>query len=245
MRTLILGATGNLGSALADVLSSNGHRLVLHGHSQSDKLIEIATRVGAEGCHCADVTSEAEMGELFAAVGQLDAVVYCVGINPTADSVAVMDLANWRRTLEVNLTGAFIATKLAIAALRGSSAPSIVLVSSIFGDETPARRAAYGASKHGLRALVQAVTREEGPWLRINAVCPGPMWSDNVREIFEKHAAAAGITMEEYVLQRVSDIPAGRFMELSECADLVSFLLSQDARFVQGECVRISGGAIQ
>src|SRR5215813_599535 len=118
MRTVIFGASGDLGAALADSLAARGHQLILHGHDHAAKLEEVATRVGAEQTYCVDVTSESAVREMFDSIGGLDGVVYCVGVNPRADDVATLAVDVWRRTLDVNLTGAFIVTKHAIAALK-------------------------------------------------------------------------------------------------------------------------------
>lgn len=245
MRYLVFGASGDLGASVARYLAKQGHDLVLHGFRSRDKLESLAVETGGSQTLSFDVRHEASVKAGVKGLGAIDGMAYCSAINPTAAKVADMPLDIWRDVIDVNVTGAFLALRESLPLLRNSQSPAVVLVSSIFGLETPARRSAYGASKHALHGLVQACVREEGAWLRVNAVCPGPMWSENLRQILEKHAAAAGLTLEDYVLQRVGDIPAGRFMELRECAEVIGFLLSSSSSFVSGETVRISGGAIQ
>lgn len=247
MKVLILGASGNVGAAVARVLHYEGWELALHGYRGKERLGDLAveTNTPDEDVHLADLTIEAAVSSLFSSVGQLDAIVNAVGVNPTASSVVDLDLNEWQSVIDVNLTATFLTLKHGIPSLDKSKMPSIVLVSSIFGVETPERRAAYGASKHATTALVQAVNREEGDWLRVNAVCPGPMWSENVRSIFAKHAKADGVTVEQYVMSRLADIPAGRFTELRECAQVIAFLLNPRSSAIQGELFRVTGGAIR
>jgi len=245
MRYLLFGATGDLGRAVAKRLYQDRHELVLHGHRSVDLLSQLAVEVEASDTWVFDVRDESAIAVAMAGVGALDGMVYCSAINPTASSIREMSLATWREIIDINLTGAFIALRAALPALALATHPSVVLVSSIFGAETPARRSAYGASKHGLTALVQAAVREEGSWLRVNEVCPGPMWSENLRNILNAHASSAGMALEEYVLTRVNDIPLGRFMELPECAEVINFLLSPASSFISAQSLRVTGGAIQ
>jgi NAD(P)-dependent dehydrogenase (short-subunit alcohol dehydrogenase family) len=245
MKVLIIGASGELGTAVARRLAKQGHQLVLHAHSHLQDLNRLADELNVSQLIEADVTNEAEVHGLIAkAAGQdgMDGVVYAAGVNPTAVPIAETTLEDWDRTIAVNLTGAFLCLRAAIPFLRVKSDSSIVIVSSVFGLASPANRGAYGSSKHGLAGLVESVAREEAPAIRINAVCPGPMWTENVRRIFPQHAKSVGITVEEYVKQRRAKIPAGRFLELDECAALIEYLLGPNSRFVTGECIRIAGG---
>jgi NAD(P)-dependent dehydrogenase (short-subunit alcohol dehydrogenase family) len=245
MRTLIIGASGELGASIARRLAVAGHQLVLHAFSHSSRLTDLADEIGAMDVLSADVRVESEVNSLMEranSIRGLDGLVYAAGINPTASRISDTAYDDWNQTILVNLTGAFLSLRAAIPILRSSTCGSAVLISSVFGLSSPANRGAYGASKHGLTGLVQSAAREEADKVRINAVCPGPMWSENVRQIFSHHAKSVGISVEEYVKQRRSQIPAGRFLELDECASVVEFLLSPSCRFLTGETIRIAGG---
>jgi 3-hydroxybutyrate dehydrogenase len=245
MRALVFGATGDLGRAIADRLAADGMELILHGHRNSDALALLSALYPGAMTSSADVRVPQEVENLVAQAGSFDVLVYAVGVNPTTETVDQLDLDTWNDVLAVNLTGAFLALKYSLPVLRHSDVASVVLVSSIFGRQTPDRRLAYGASKHGLTGLVQGVAREEGPRVRINAVAPGPMWSENVRSIFYKQALAENISLDDYVLRRVADIPMGRFAQLEECASVVSFLCSANSSFISGEIIPVAGGAIR
>ncbi len=245
MNVLIIGASGELGSVVAKKLAIKGHSLILHGHKNINSLNNLADELNCETILLADLTNEEEVKELIEKsnrILKLDGIVYASGINPTTEKISDTSLDTWNKTLQINLTGAFLALKYAIPLLRENPQSSIVIISSIFGISAPTNRGAYSASKHGLSGLVQCASKEEAGNIRINAVCPGPMWSENVRNIFAKHAKSIGISVEDYIKNRQRQIPYGRFLEMEECASLVLYLLSNESSFITGELIRISGG---
>jgi 3-hydroxybutyrate dehydrogenase len=245
-RGVLLGATGGLGQAVARGLVNEGARLFVHGYENETILDELNTF--AEAGATADLRSPEAIVELFARIrqwcdGSLDFVVYAAGVNPSAAPLRDIARDHWEQTLAVNVSGAFYAIQSALPLLKASPNAKIVLISSIFGVESPANRAAYGASKHALAGLVQSLAREEGDWLHVNALCPGPAWGENVRQIFQRHASERGISVEEYVKERVSKIPAGRFLEPEELAQIVVVFCSTRTDYVNGQLIKITGGA--
>jgi NAD(P)-dependent dehydrogenase (short-subunit alcohol dehydrogenase family) len=245
MKALIIGASGDLGSSIARFLASEGYKLVLHGHSNKIKLENLADEINADAIVLGDITIDQEVKQMIHQANiseSISGLVYAAGINPTAETLESTKVTDWVKTMSVNLTGAFLSIKYSLPFLRKENHSSIVLVSSVFGLSSPAHRSAYGASKHGLTGLVQSVAKEEGGAVRINGVCPGPMWSENVRQIFDLHAKSANLSVEDYIKSRQRQIPYGRFLEMEECSSLVSFLLSKQSSFLTGEMIRISGG---
>lgn len=243
---IVIGATGGLGEVITRHLANKGANLFVHGHDNEARLHELET-VASEGA-LADLRSEAEILELFAKVaswckGSLDFVVYAAGLNPSAAITANVTTEHWTDTLAVNVTGAFFSLRAALPIMRQSPNAKVVVISSIFGVESAANRSAYGASKHALHGLVQSLMREEGSWLHINALCPGPAWTENVRNIFQQHARERGITVEEYVKQRVARIPAGRFLEPIELARCVAMFCSPVSDYINGQMIKVTGGA--
>ena len=244
---LLLGATGGLGLPMARELVSLGAELFVHGNSDSAALATLRTLPGVTG-RLADLSDYEGVGRLFAEVdtwceGSLDFMVYSAGVNPTAEPVSDIEVADWASAIDVNLTGAFYALKFGLPLLRASGHGKIVLISSIFGIESAANRGAYGAAKHGLTGLVQTVAREEGGVVQINALCPGPAWGENVRRIFVQHAKERDISLEDYVKERVAKIPAGRFLEPEELARATAVLCSRYSDYINGETIKITGGA--
>jgi NAD(P)-dependent dehydrogenase (short-subunit alcohol dehydrogenase family) len=175
--------------------------------------------------------------------GQLDALVYVVGVNPTAAPIRELPTAVWDLTMDVNLRGAFLATQALMPSLLAARSPRVVLISSIYALQAPANRAAYGASKHGMTGLIQSFVREEGMRIHMNALAPGPAWGENVRHIFAEQAEREGITAEEYTRRRTERIPMRRFLDPIELANAVLFLCSYRSTYINGQVIAVTGGA--
>jgi NAD(P)-dependent dehydrogenase (short-subunit alcohol dehydrogenase family) len=246
---LVLGATGGLGRAIVAELLGHGARLFVHGATNRSALADLTSHPQVEGA-LADLARPDEVAELFAAVAdwcgnKLGFLVYCAGVNPSAAELPEISVEDWDSTLAVNLRGAYLSTSHAAPMLRQGDPGKIVLVSSIFGVEAPANRGAYSASKHGLEALAQTLSKEEGSVLHINALCPGPVWGENVMRIFVEHARERGISVEEYTKIRTRSIPALRFLEPQEFARTVALFCSRVTDYINGEVIKITGGACQ
>lgn len=248
-RFVVFGASGGLGTVLVKALSSAGARVVAHGGSNVGALEDLSLLPGVDATLIADLKSpDGVIAVIERAVHSwhgFDAMVYCAAVNPTAASVRDLAYDDLDAMIAVNQSGAFAAVKESIPYLATSASGCIVLVSSVFGIETPAHRSVYGMTKHALTGLVQAVSKEEGEHLRINALCPGPAWGENVRRMIAVHSAETQMTPEQYVRERLQRIPAGRFAELSEIADVTMLLCSDSTRYINGTIIKMTGGAVE
>lgn len=242
---LVLGATGDLGSAVVRQLRGSGVPMILHGHTRRTELAYLREEVGATATFRGDLSTAEGIDALAAAldgIGSLGGLVDCTGVNPAPDTVGEITDSAWQRTLDVNLTSVWRSVALALPKLRAGGPGSVVLVSSVFGVRTPARRAAYGASKHALVGLAQALAQEGEGIVRANVVAPGAMWGELSRQVFADHAQREGVSVEEYVAYRTARIPGHRFVTVDEVAGVCAFLVSPQSRGVNGQCIVVDGG---
>jgi NAD(P)-dependent dehydrogenase (short-subunit alcohol dehydrogenase family) len=168
--------------------------------------------------------------------GSLDILVNNAGVEPHA-SILEMDEWDWRRTIDVNLSGPFFTIQSAARVMRQQGGGVIVNIASIAGRAHGLReRAAYVASKTGLIGLTREAARELAAYnIRVNAVCPG---------VIETEMTAA-LRQDEAMLRRwLEDIPEGRLGRPEDVANLVLFLCSDLAAYLTGQAINVDGGKV-
>jgi 3-oxoacyl-[acyl-carrier protein] reductase len=226
---LVTGASRGIGFATAVRLAENGYQLVLHGH-RAEAVTEAAetitekygvTVLTAHGDIADPATSKALMQVAFQNFKRLD-----------AGMLGMTDDATIQRLFAVNAAGAAYTLRGAARLLARGSNPAAVLVSSITGTRGIAGQAVYAASKAAVAGLARSAAKEFGPQgVRVNAVEPGFIATDMLDSLDEKGRA-----------ERVADTALGRLGEAGEVADVIVFLLSDQARFVTGQVVGVDGG---
>jgi NAD(P)-dependent dehydrogenase (short-subunit alcohol dehydrogenase family) len=188
-----------------------------------------------------DVTSKDEVDALFGTAkdvyGSVDIAFNNAGISPPDDdSILETDLDAWRRVQEVNLTSVFLCSKAALAHMVEKGSGSIINTASfvaVMGAATS--QISYSASKGG----VLSMTRELGvqfarQGIRVNALCPGPVNTPLLQELFAKDAERAA--------RRLVHVPMGRFGEPREMANAVLFLASDESSFITASTFLVDGG---
>ena len=174
---------------------------------------------------------------LVTEMGGLDTVVAAAGNQVGAD-LADMSVAAWSSVLDVHLTGSFALVRASLPALRQSSDPSVVLVSSIAARGI-AGHANYGAAKAGIMGLTRSLARELGPeGIRVNAVAPGFIDTRMTRD----GAIDRGLSWEEFAGRAAAASALGRIGQPEEVASVIDFLAGPESSYMTGQIVYATGG---
>ena len=237
---VVTGAARGIGRRVALVLAEEGFRIVANDLAAPEETSEELRSAGAKTLSVpGDVSDEAEVREMAGAVtgefGRIDVLVNNAGIS-TIVPAEEMTLAEWKRTLAVNLTGPFLMCREFGKMMLERGSGSVVNVASVAGLLGVSDRAAYNASKHGLIGLTRTLAAEwGGRGVRVNAVCPG--W---VKTEMDEEDQAGGGYIDADIEGRV---PMARFAAPEDVARAVAFLADPDwSGFVNGHTLSVDGG---
>jgi NAD(P)-dependent dehydrogenase (short-subunit alcohol dehydrogenase family) len=227
-KVVITGAASGIGRATAKLFAEEGAALVLLDRD-ANGLAGIAREMGAH-VFAADVTNEASVQRAVeqgaAALGGIDGVVNSAGIQ-VRGSVLETSVAEWRRSLEVNVTGAYIVVRACLPWLQKASGATIVNIGS--GQSllpNAPNRTAYSASKGALLNLTRALAAELAPAIRANTVCPG----------------LVDTPMAQGVQGNVGNYALKRLAQPVEIAQAILFLTSAESSYVTGAALAVDGG---
>jgi glucose 1-dehydrogenase len=247
---LVTGASSGIGRAAARALAAAGARVAVnHLPSEADEAAEVVAKIAGAGGEAlavaGDVSVEAEVEAMVAAAvarfGTLHVLVNNAGIQRDAPLVE-MALDDWRRVIEVNLTGQFLCARAAAREFlrRGAepqvspAAGKIICMSSVHETIPWAGHANYAASKGGVHMLMRSLAQELAPArIRVNAIAPGAVRTAINRAAWETEEARAD-------LRRL--IPAGRIGEAHDIARAVVWLASDASDYMTGATLVIDGG---
>ncbi len=233
---LVTGGGTGIGAATARALAAAGMKVALVGR-RTNKLEAVAAEIGDQAIVLpADVADEAAISgaieQAVTAFGRLDTLVNNAGLG-WAGTAETTSFEQYQRVLNVNLSGVFLASRAALPALKQSQG-AIVNVASVSGLGGDWGLAAYNAAKGGVVNLTRAMALDHArDGVRVNAVAPSLTRTDMVAR------PMANATFMERITQR---IPMGRAAEPEEIADVIAFLASPAARFVNGVIIPVDGG---
>ncbi len=183
----------------------------------------------------------------LAAFGRLDILVNNAGVAVGPAPVAQMDRSAWRKTIEVNLTGAFNVTQAALPALIQTAGQHgrgrIINMASLAATHPKPFLSAYAASKAGVIAFTQSLAQEVAQFgVTANALLPGDIDTDFKRWGLQLESMVRGQEYDAVVQAAIAQIPVGRMGTPEDVAAMAAFLCSEDADFITGQAINITGG---
>jgi NAD(P)-dependent dehydrogenase (short-subunit alcohol dehydrogenase family) len=232
---VISGGTAGIGLAVARRLVAEGARVWIMGR-RTDSVARALDEVGAiGGCAC-DVTQEVEvegaLADAHARLGSIDGAFIGASVPGERRSATEMSVEDFRRVLDVNLTGAFLVARGAARVMAPGG--SIVFNGSANGFVAEPGRADHAASKAGVILLAKTMAIDLAPQgIAVTTICPGDIRTRSTEERLADPLIAA---------EHLARIPAGRLGEPDEIAALVTFLLRAEAAYLTGAAIPVDGG---
>lgn len=243
-KVVITGGTGGIGQAVVRLFASKGASVLFSDHSEEDcnELCETLLKEQLETCYLAgDLRHknycEALIEEAVMRLGGVDILINNAGIIPRGNVLETTD-DMWFSALDVNLTAVFFLCRAAIPHMQQAGGGAIVNTSSTWGIYPGPDHVAYCTSKAAVAALTKNLGRDHAAdGIRVNAVCPNEVNTPMLRTGFLRR----GIDPDSAIEELGKTVPLGHVAEPEEIADVIAFLASEDARYVCGTTVEVSG----
>ena len=244
-RVVVTAGASGIGRAVVDMLAVHGARL--HICDIADEFLEeFRSAHPRVGLTKADVSREADVEQLFTDAGEtlggLDALINNAGIAGPTGPIEELDIAEWRRCIDVCLTGQFLCARRATPMLKQAGGGSIVGMASVAGKYGYAFRTPYSSAKFGIIGLCQSLAKELGPSnIRVNAILPGIVEGPRIESVIGNRAARTGVSYEEMEKQYLDKTSLRRMVTADDVAATILFLLSDAARNLSGQSIAVDG----
>jgi 3-oxoacyl-[acyl-carrier protein] reductase len=237
---LVTGASRGIGAAIAVACAEAGADVAV-GYVEdrpgaATTVAEVQARGRRSHAFGANVGDPEQVDTMVAAVidhfGRIDDLVNNAGVMPES-RVEDMTVEEWKRVIDVDLTGAFLCSRAVLGSMLDRGSGSIVMISSRLGQIGFAGVAHYSAAKAGVIALAKSLAKEVGPrGVRVNVVAPGVTVTDMTEEVVQGEVGE----------KRLTELPSGRFATAEEVAASVVFLLTDAALLYHGQTLCPNGG---
>jgi NAD(P)-dependent dehydrogenase (short-subunit alcohol dehydrogenase family) len=244
-RVIVTAGGSGIGGVIAGTFADAGARVFT---CDVDAALVERVRAGgrAMGAVVADVAHPDDVDRLFdealAYLGGLDVLVNNAGVGGPVACVENVSPEEWRRTIDVNLTGAFLCTRRAAPVLKEQRSGSIVTMSSHYGLLGGPTRSPYVASKWALIGFTKTIAMELGPFgVRANAICPGGVEGERLERVMQLEADEKGITCEQLREEWVRGCSLRTFVKPEDVAAMILFLCSDQGARISGQAIGVDG----
>jgi 3-oxoacyl-[acyl-carrier protein] reductase len=238
---IVTGASKGIGASIAKHLAESGAAVIVNYASSKEGADRVVADIKGKGGRAAavqaDMAKAADVERLFSdaktAFGRLDIVVNNAGVYEFMPLEQITE-AHFHRQFDVNVLGLLLAAKEAVKHF-GAEGGSIVNISSVASTAAPPNASVYSATKAAVDAVTRSLSKELGPRrIRVNAINPGPVETEGFK--------TAGLEESDFRKQVEAQTPLGRIGQPQDIAPAAVFLATEDAAWITGETLHISGG---
>ena len=244
-RALITGAGSGIGKVMAQHFEKAGARIWICDADTNNLEQSLKENPDWNGTPC-DVSDENQVDQLFKEMsdsfGGLEILVNNAGIAGPTAPVEEIDPDEWRRSVGVNLNGAFYCTRLATPLLKNSPKASIINISSVAGRLGFARRLPYASTKWAMIGFTESLAKELGPsGIRVNALLPGIVEGPRIEGVFQARAKSEGVPYEEVRDRVLNNVSMKRTVSAGDVAEMAVFLCSEAGKNISGQSISVCG----
>jgi len=244
-RALITGAGSGIGQVMAQHFEKAGARIWICDADTNNLEQSLKENPDWNGTPC-DVSDENQVDQLFKEMsdsfGGLEILVNNAGIAGPTAPVEEIDPDEWRRSIGVNLNGAFYCTRLATPLLKNSPKASIINISSVAGRLGFARRLPYASTKWAMIGFTESLAKELGPsGIRVNALLPGIVEGPRIEGVFQARAESEGVPYEEVRDRVLNNVSMKRMVSAGDVAEMAVFLCSEAGKNISGQSISVCG----
>lgn len=244
-RVLITAAASGIGRVIAETLIAAGARVHLCDIDQA-ALTTLQRATPTISTTVADVADPAQVDQLFAEataqLGGLDILINNAGIAGPTGLVETLELADWERTMAININGQFLCVRRAVPLLKASGGGLIVNLSSAAGLFGFPNRTPYAASKWAVIGFTKSLAMELGPHnIRVNAICPGLVEGERIDRVIAAKAQAEARSLAETRDQITRQNSMHTFVTAQDVANMILFLASPAGNKISGQSLSIDG----
>lgn len=250
-RVLITGSTKGIGYAIARQLGEEGAEVIINGRSQDsiDKSLKSLKKEVKEGSFtgiACDFANPLEVGELIEKVGSVDILVNNVGIFKETDFLEIAD-EDWQRFYDINVMSGVRLSRAFLPKMKEQDWGRIVFISSESAVNIPVEMIHYGMTKTAQLAISRGIAETtKGTNVTVNAVLPGPTFSEGVKEMTgAKDSTSRKKIEKEFFNQARPTSLIQRFANPEEVANMVAYVVSPRASATNGAALRVDGGVIK
>jgi NAD(P)-dependent dehydrogenase (short-subunit alcohol dehydrogenase family) len=245
LRVLVTAGAAGIGKAFAETFADAGAKVFICDVDQAALDAHQGARPEIGSC-TADVADPQAVDALFDAatkfLGGLDVLINNAGIAGPTAPVEANDIAEWNRTIAVDLNGMFYCTRRAVPLLKAAGGGSIINLSSVAGRLGFPLRTPYSAAKWAVVGFTKSLAMELGPAnIRVNAIQPGVVEGDRIDRVIGAKAQALGLSFDEFKERLLSKVSLRRIVSPQDIANMALFLATDAGRNSSGQALSVCG----